>query len=79
MKKWTFLAAVVEKSWLQMTEVPFLGTIPIDPQVRIGGDNGMPVALSHPDSAVTKALIDITEKIAAQISMAAINKKKTSK
>jgi ATP-binding protein involved in chromosome partitioning len=58
----------------QMTGVPFIGTVPIDPQVRIGGDNGHPVTLSHPDSAVSKALIEIAEKIAAQVSIAAIGK-----
>jgi ATP-binding protein involved in chromosome partitioning len=58
----------------KMTGVPFIGSIPIDPQVRIGGDSGLPVTLSHPDSVVSQALLEITEKIAAQISMAAINK-----
>ena len=56
----------------QMTEVPYIGSIPIDPQVRIGGDEGLPVVLSHPDSAVSKALVEITEKIAAQVSIKAI-------
>ena len=56
----------------QMTDVPFIGSIPIDPQVRVGGDNGMPVALSHPDSAVTQALTEVSEKIAAQVSIAAV-------
>ena len=60
----------------KMTGVPFIGSIPIDPQVRIGGDAGLPVALSHPDSAVSKALTEITEKVAAQISIAAVNKNK---
>jgi ATP-binding protein involved in chromosome partitioning len=57
-----------------MTGVPFIGSIPIDPQVRIGGDSGLPVALSHPDSPVSQALMEITEKVAAQISVAAVNK-----
>ena len=58
----------------KMTGVPFIGSIPIDPQVRIGGDSGLPVTLSHPDSAVSQALLEITEKIAAQTSMAALKK-----
>ncbi|MCK5794129.1 MAG: Mrp/NBP35 family ATP-binding protein [Anaerolineales bacterium] len=53
----------------KMTGVPFIGTIPIDPQVRIGGDQGMPVSLSHPDSPVAKSLVEIAEKIAAQVSI----------
>ena len=56
----------------QMTGVPYIGAIPIDPQVRIGGDEGLPVVLSHPDSPVAKAIVDISEKIAAQVSIQAI-------
>jgi ATP-binding protein involved in chromosome partitioning len=56
----------------EMTGVPYIGGIPIDPQVRIGGDEGMPVVLSHPDSPVAKALEEIAEKLAAQISIKAI-------
>ncbi len=59
----------------KMTDVPFIGTIPIDPQVRIGGDQGMPVSLSHPDSVVAKTLVEITEKIAAQVSIQAVKGK----
>lgn len=49
--------------------VPFLGLVPIDPQVRTGGDSGMPVVLSHPDSAVSKALTAVAEAIAARVSV----------
>lgn len=55
--------------------VPYIGSIPIDPQVRIGGDGGIPVVISHPDSAVTKALTEMAEKIAAQVSIAAVENK----
>ncbi len=59
----------------KMTDVPFIGSIPIDPQVRVGGDQGMPVSLSHPDSPVSKKLVEITEKIAAQVSIQAVKGK----
>lgn len=59
----------------KMTDVPFIGSIPIDPQVRVGGDQGMPVTLSHPDSPVAKSLIEITEKVAAQVSIQAVKGK----
>lgn len=52
-------------------DVPFLGCIPIDPQVRIGGDSGKPVTLAKPESDVAKALVSVTEKIAAQVSISA--------
>ena len=53
--------------------VPFIGTIPIDPAVRTGGDNGVPVTLSAPDSAVALALRSMAEDVAAKVSVAAIN------
>jgi len=31
-------------------DVPFLGGIPIDPRIRIGGDNGKPIVYDLPDS-----------------------------
>jgi len=54
--------------------VPFLGTIPMDPDVRKGGDGGTPVVVSLPDSASAKALSAIAEKVAASLSVAAASK-----
>jgi ATP-binding protein involved in chromosome partitioning len=34
----------------QATETTFLGKLPIDQNVRIGGDSGKPIVVSHPDS-----------------------------
>ena len=44
-------------------EVPFLGEIPIDPEIRKGGDNGEPIVYSNPDSPSSKAFVDIAEKL----------------
>ncbi len=52
--------------------VPFIGAVPIDPEVRISGDNGVPVVISRPDSVVAKTLVAISEEIAAKISVAAL-------
>jgi ATP-binding protein involved in chromosome partitioning len=52
--------------------IPFIGAIPMDPAVREGGDQGRPVVITHPDSAVARALIRITEDIAAKVSVAAV-------
>jgi len=52
--------------------VPFIGAIPMDPTVRQGGDVGKPVTISHPDSAVAKALTRVAENVAACISVAAV-------
>lgn len=57
------------------TKTPFLGTIPIEPGVRVSGDTGKPIVVSQPESNAAKALVEITEKLAAQISVAAITGK----
>ncbi|NMC55400.1 MAG: Mrp/NBP35 family ATP-binding protein [Chloroflexi bacterium] len=53
-------------------QVDFMGGIPMDPSVRISGDNGVPVVVSNPDSAPARALRGLAEKIAAALSVAAI-------
>ena len=57
------------------SKTPFLGTIPIEPEVRIGGDSGKPIVLARPESNAAKAFIEITEKLAAEISVAAMTGK----
>lgn len=52
--------------------VPFIGAIPMDPEVRVGGDAGKPVVISHANSRVAQALRHISEDIAAKVSVAAI-------
>ncbi|MDX6216013.1 MAG: ATP-binding protein involved in chromosome partitioning [Frankiales bacterium] len=47
-------------------EVPLLGQVPIDKRLREGGDNGVPLVLSDPDSAAGKELLMITEKISGK-------------
>ncbi len=55
----------------QQYDAPFLGTVPLDPQVRVGGDNGRPVVVERPDSQAAKALNEIAEKVAARVSVIA--------
>jgi ATP-binding protein involved in chromosome partitioning len=59
----------------QATQTPFLGKVPIDQNVRIGGDSGKPILTTHPDSPVARALTEIAQKVAAQISVAALSGK----
>lgn len=44
-------------------EVPFLGEIPLDPRIRIGGDAGTPIVESDPQSAASKAFFEIADRI----------------
>jgi ATP-binding protein involved in chromosome partitioning len=39
--------------------VPFLGRIPIDPAIRSGGDEGMPIVVADPNSPQAKAFMEI--------------------
>ena len=53
--------------------VPFLGRIPVYQPIREGGDSGNPIVLSEPDSAAARAFLDVAERTAAQVSIAAPN------
>lgn len=57
----------------QQSGVPFIGSIPMDPTVRVGGDLGEPVVVSAPDLIVAKSLISIAENVAAKVSVAALS------
>lgn len=48
------------------TKVPLLGQIPLDPAVREGGDEGLPIVLSQPDSAAGQALRAIADKLSTR-------------
>src|SRR2546430_4414570 len=41
--------------------LPFLGRVPIDPRIVIGGDAGTPFVLEHPDSEAAKAFREIVQ------------------
>ncbi|RLI11996.1 ATP-binding protein [Candidatus Bathyarchaeota archaeon] len=43
--------------------VPFLGSIPIDPEICEDSDKGIPFITGHKDSPATKAFLEIVEKI----------------
>ncbi|HEY2984260.1 MAG TPA: P-loop NTPase [Jatrophihabitantaceae bacterium] len=46
------------------TRVPLLGQVPIDQHVREGGDEGVPVVLSDPDSPAAQAYRSVAEALA---------------
>jgi len=43
--------------------IPFLGTIPIDPQICDDSDKGVPFITEHPDSRASKAFMEIVSKV----------------
>jgi ATP-binding protein involved in chromosome partitioning len=50
--------------------VPFAGRIPLYEPVRIGGDEGIPIVIGHPDSVPAHALMSAAERVAQQVSVA---------
>ena len=50
--------------------VPFIGRIPIYQPIREGGDSGVPLMMSEPNSPAAKAFMAAAERVAAQISIA---------
>ncbi len=53
-------------------KVPLLGCVPLEIALREGGDEGVPITISAPESASAKALTAIAQQIAAQVSLAAL-------
>jgi ATP-binding protein involved in chromosome partitioning len=53
----------------QKRGIPFLGRIPLDAEVRKGGDYGRPVAVTQPDTATGQALRQLSQTVAARISV----------
>ena len=53
-------------------QVPLLGCIPLEIALREGGDKGVPIVMSAPESASAQALVAIAQNIAAKVSVAAL-------
>ena len=49
--------------------VPFLGRIPLDAEVRKGGDFGRPIVATDPDSPAGRAFAEMAKQTAARISV----------
>ncbi|MEX1247692.1 MAG: Mrp/NBP35 family ATP-binding protein [Anaerolineales bacterium] len=52
--------------------VPFIGSIPLESEVRAGSDGGKPIVHSHPDSAAAQALKAIAADLSLRASAAAL-------
>jgi ATP-binding protein involved in chromosome partitioning len=53
-------------------KVPFLGAVPLGIEVREGGDKGIPVTISQPDSPQAQAFRQVAEEVARQVSIEAM-------
>ena len=55
-----------------MTSTGFLGAIPLGIEVREGGDCGVPVVISQPESPQSVAFRKVAEEVARQVSIEAM-------
>ncbi len=55
------------KGLARMMDVPFLGSIPIDPLFSEAADTGVPVVNLHPESLTAKAFVQIAQTLAREL------------
>jgi ATP-binding protein involved in chromosome partitioning len=51
----------------EMLGVPFLGEVPIDPKVVVGGDTGEPIFASEPQSPASAAFRELARQVVEQV------------
>ena len=55
------------KKTAEMLGVPFLGEVPIDPKVVVGGDSGEPIVVMDPASPAAQAFRELARQIVEQV------------
>ena len=53
----------------QRHNFPVVGSVPLNPSVRVGGDAGDPVVVSHPDSHLARAFTEAAGKVAQRLAI----------
>ncbi len=54
--------------------IPYLGSVPLDANVRVGGDSGQPILIAYPEAPAAKALQQIAKDVAARVSVLTLEK-----
>jgi ATP-binding protein involved in chromosome partitioning len=52
-------------------DIPFLGRLPLYQPIRVGSDRGIPLVIAEPESAGTKAFLELAEATMSQLAVAA--------
>ena len=73
-KTYIFGHGAVENACKRL-EVPFLGGLPLAPEIRERSDTGVPLLVDSPDSELSLIMKEIAKKIAGRVSVIARNKK----
>jgi ATP-binding protein involved in chromosome partitioning len=60
-------------------DVPFLGRLPIYQPIREGSDTGTPLVVGEPGSVAAKAFLTVAQRMAAQVSIAALKNAEANK
>jgi ATP-binding protein involved in chromosome partitioning len=55
------------KRTAQMMQIPFLGELPLTPEVRIGGDSGRPIALRAHEHEAGKQFVDLAKRLVERV------------
>ena len=55
----------------EQLQVPFLGRLPLYEPIRVGSDRGIPLVIAEPDSAGTRAFMDLADTVMRQLEIAA--------
>ena len=53
----------------EQLNIPFLGRLPLYQPIRVGSDRGIPLVIAEPDSAGTRAFMDLAETTVAQLAV----------
>jgi len=51
--------------------VPFLGRLPVYQPISLGSDRGIPIVIAEPDAVATRAFLQVAERTATQVAIAA--------
>jgi ATP-binding protein involved in chromosome partitioning len=68
-KKYDIFGSGGGKKLADDLSLPLLGAIPINPNIRIGGDDGKPIIFGEPESDEASKIFEISKNLAAQISI----------
>ena len=51
----------------EQQQLPFLGEIPLDTKIRLGGDQGIPIVVAEPNSVYSTIFADMCQKLITNI------------
>lgn len=52
----------------------YLGSVPLEARVRVGGDSGEPIVVAHPESEAAQAIVTVAREVAARVSVLNLSK-----